>query len=264
MKFWLVFLVTLVALSLVVDAQRSNNAQRRRNRLKNRGKGQNCHLKQIDDCLDKMKKLTNTTEPSNIIATKEGIDEICSTFDGVFTCIKAYIKKCSTPLHKELFDFATESITKQIDKFCTDEVTKKKLLEHTPCINEKVLKTNAYNNRCRNDFIAAAEKTQNEDILDDKLDIFCCGFNKWDECTNNMIAKECGASAVSNMRNFLTKAVGGITTMVCPKKLFNHKAQNCLAVLPKPGTKPNWKFLDNPVGKYFSSYFAFLLNINKN
>lgn len=40
------------------------------------------------------------------------------TFSTVVECQKGYIKKCATPLQKELFDFFLESFTKTVEEFC--------------------------------------------------------------------------------------------------------------------------------------------------
>lgn len=46
------------------------------------------------------------------------------SFDTVVECQKGYIKKCATPLQKELFDFFLESFTKTVEEFCGNPDTK--------------------------------------------------------------------------------------------------------------------------------------------
>lgn len=56
----------------VADAQR-------RNRQRGRGKkGPNCHLKEIDKCMEKMEALGKRPQASDIITTDAGIDELCT------------------------------------------------------------------------------------------------------------------------------------------------------------------------------------------
>ena len=73
-KIFLSLVIVLVALAIVSDAQsrRRNNGGRRRNR-----KGPNCHLKEIDKCMEKMEQLGKRPEASNIITTAEGVEELC-------------------------------------------------------------------------------------------------------------------------------------------------------------------------------------------
>lgn len=46
------------------------------------------------------------------------------SFDTVAECQKGYIKKCATPLQKELFDFFLESFTKTVEEFCNNPENK--------------------------------------------------------------------------------------------------------------------------------------------
>lgn len=46
------------------------------------------------------------------------------SFDTVVECQKGYIKKCATPLQKELFDFFLESFTKTVEEFCANPENK--------------------------------------------------------------------------------------------------------------------------------------------
>lgn len=46
------------------------------------------------------------------------------SFDTVVECQKGYIKKCATPLQKELFDFFLESFTKTVEEFCQNPENK--------------------------------------------------------------------------------------------------------------------------------------------
>lgn len=72
-------LVCLALLGLLVIS--TVDAQARRNRQRGRGgnrrRGPNCHLKEVDKCMEKMEAIGKRDEASNIITTVEGIDELC-------------------------------------------------------------------------------------------------------------------------------------------------------------------------------------------
>lgn len=69
--------IVLAALAITVDAQ--NRGRRNRNRTRGGNKKTpNCHLKEIDKCLEKMEAIGKRPQASNIITTKEGVDELCS------------------------------------------------------------------------------------------------------------------------------------------------------------------------------------------
>jgi hypothetical protein len=122
------------------DAQRTRSRSRTRG---NRNRGdQLCHLKEVDSCLDKIQALTKGPNPTAIITTSEGLDKICGyltnlsfiiinitsfsivfyseyrTVNEVVKCIKSFIRKCGTPLQRELFDFGTEYFVQTIKQFC--------------------------------------------------------------------------------------------------------------------------------------------------
>jgi hypothetical protein len=67
-------LVSLALLFLLADVCR---AQRRRNRNRNKGKGSNCHLKDVDKCLEPLSALGKQDNPTAIIATSDGVDRLC-------------------------------------------------------------------------------------------------------------------------------------------------------------------------------------------
>lgn len=74
MKNQIIILFLLFALILV-----SVDGQRRRNRGRGRGrKGPNCHMKEIDKCMEKMEALGKRPQASNIMTTAEGITELCT------------------------------------------------------------------------------------------------------------------------------------------------------------------------------------------
>lgn len=56
----------------VADAQR-------RSRTRGRGKkGPNCHLKELDKCMEKMEALGKRPQASDIITSDAGLDELCT------------------------------------------------------------------------------------------------------------------------------------------------------------------------------------------
>jgi len=59
----------------------------------------------------------------SLLVNQSFLNEIRS-FDTVVECQKGYIKKCATPLQKELFDFFLESFTKTVEEFCGNPETK--------------------------------------------------------------------------------------------------------------------------------------------
>lgn len=110
----------LLALAGVgTEAQQRQGRQRNGNgRPKPKAKADQCHGKEIDKCYEQLQAYGKADKPAEIIKTKEGLEKLCKSFGTVVECQKGYIKKCATPLQKELFDFFLESFTKTVEEFC--------------------------------------------------------------------------------------------------------------------------------------------------
>jgi hypothetical protein len=274
MKTTLVVLVALALLALSVDAQR--NRQRGRGRGRNR---QNCHLKAVDECLKKLEDMGKKADASDIITTPAGLDNLCETIQGSITCIKGYMKKCATPIQRELLDFGIEQFVNSLDKFCAQGPDRDAFLKHSPCINAKILKQKEYHEGCVRDIFAMVdkatgifnktledpnlfnfEKTSAKGLSDQILDLACCGINRFQTCSQKIITRECGDDAVKAMKTFVTRTLGGSAERICPRSLFEETKKECTDVLPVPGTIPKGKLSDNPVGKYALNYLNIIFN----
>lgn len=157
-------------------------------------------------------------------------------------------------------------------------------LKYSPCINSKVITRRPYHRKCVNDVLASIykgqeifnntiddpnlfdiEKTRAKGLSDVVLDLSCCSYNRFEECSNALIIKECGQEAVDAMNDFTTKTFGGTMNMICPRALFNPKEETCTKVLPPTGADPHSATLfNNPLGKYALSYMNFLFNFDAN
>jgi len=253
----------ILSLTLLVLLIGPTYAQRRGNRRKSKpGAKDQCHLKEMEVCINKMQQLGKGPDPTKIIASNEGLNKICKTVrEDMIKCVKGYSKKCGTPLHRELFDLILDQITSSISKFCKeDNPARKKFLTQSPCIHKKVLSTDEYKTTCNNNFLATVDKI--DDTVTDNADSthgsICCGYNIWHECTNTMIKGACGTQAVESFTAFLGQSFGTLTNMACPKNLFPVESDTCKKVKVVPGTKSKGKLGDNALTKYVTSMFSFL------
>ncbi|RWS02059.1 hypothetical protein B4U79_00961 [Dinothrombium tinctorium] len=216
-------------------------------------------MKDVDKCFDNVEKTSNNPKSSELIKTSKGLDQICSNSLDVVKCLKGYMKKCGTPIQRELFDFGTEHFTKSTEQFCAaNGAARRTFLQHSPCIHDKVISQNTYRENCVNPMLATLDKTKELEVLDDRLDASCCAFTRWTECTNDLINKNCGAEAVNAMKSFVSDAIGGLSNMVCTKKAFDPNKSRCKKLYADKSAKAKGKLSDNPVTKYVASYFGFL------
>jgi len=248
----LAFLVLLIGPSV---AQR--NARRR-----NRGKKDQCHLREAEACMNKMQALGKGKDPTAIIATKEGLDKICKTIkEDVIKCINTYSKKCGTPLHREVLNLVLDQITSRLTTFCkADNPDRIAFLKDSPCMHKKVLSTDEYKKGCNNNFLAVVDSiddtvTDNADETHSKI---CCGYHTWYDCSSQMIKTQCGDSAIKNYQNFLGGVAGTLTNMACPADLFPFESDKCKKLRPTPGTKSKGTIGDNAMTKYVTSLFSFM------
>jgi len=190
------------------------------------------------------------------------------------------MKKCGTPIQRELFEFMMEQFVESVKEFCNNAQLKETFLKHSPCINAKVLTQKSYKTKCVNDLFAAfnkaqvlvnqtlddpelfnPEKSSARSLSDRLLDVSCCGYNRFEKCSNDLVTKECGPDGVAAMNEFAQQTFSGGMTRFCPKRLFNPSKQTCTDVLPPTGSDPKIAQLkSNPFGKYFLSYLGFLFN----
>lgn len=154
-------------------------------------------------------------------------------------------------------------------------------LQHSPCINSKVLTSKQYHKKCVNDLFAALNKgirminqTKDQDtssILDKvkgktfsdrMLDLFCCSRNRFTKCTGDMITRECGRDAVDAMNDFVITSFGVNFNTMCPKKYFDSTKQMC-SIMPRVGSDPKFRELSySPLGKYVTTYLKFALGFD--
>jgi len=252
----------ILCLTFTVLLIGQSEAQRRNQRRRNRNKKDQCHLREMESCMNKMQTLGKGKDPTSIIATKEGLDRICKTIrEETIKCVKAYTKKCGTPLHRELFDLVLDQITGRVNTFCkADNPDRADFLKESPCIHKKVLSTEEYKKGCNNNFLASVDSiddtvTENTDNSHAKI---CCGYVTWYDCTSQMVKDKCGDKAIKNYQKFLGGVFGTLTGMACPADMFPVESDQCKRLKPVPGTKAKGKLGDNALTKYVTSMFSFL------
>lgn len=53
-----------------------------------------------------------------------------STVSGSITCLKGFMKKCGTPIQRELFDFMMEQFVESVNLFCNTPETRQGEFDH--------------------------------------------------------------------------------------------------------------------------------------
>ena len=240
-----------------------------------------CHLRQIDTCFSSITTLKS--QGGNIITTENGINKFCSSVSTSLSCLQVYLRRCSTPIQREIFNLFTEQFSLRLNEFCNSTVLKNELLKHSPCIHSNVFTSEEYQSTCVNDLLAAFDNGRNlvtrnfpnadsivtslvssnnkKHTSDSLLDISCCGFNRFTKCFQNRVDQHCGKEALNAIDSFISRTIGIGMDKICPVSLFSPESTTCLNILPIPGTKVNFGDLrESPLVKYLMPHFSFLFN----
>lgn len=264
-KFSAILIASAVALVLTGTLTLGQTRQARQRggsnaRPKQKGKADQCHGKEIDKCYDQLQAFGKADRPAEILKTKDGLEKLCKTFATTNECQKGYIKKCATPLQKELFEFFLESFTKTVEEFCNNPDSKQKFLVHSPCLVDKVFETQDYRTNCVDRFLAAVDHLNSTSRVtqDDRYDTACCGFTQWQKCSKERVTASCGKEAYDAFERYILNTFGGFNGQICPDDVFAVASQTCQKALPPASAKSKGKLSDNPLTQYMSIYFGFL------
>lgn len=221
------------------------------------GKG-DCHLKQWDECIEKSETYTNDPKSAELLKTVAGVEQICKLTLESTTCSETLFKRCATPLHRDLMRFFSDHAKASMNQFCQDGEPRRKFLQESPCIVDKVLSTPEYRAQCVDNYLATLDKTKASTETTVKINTACCSYNRWEECMYTMVNAQCGTNARASMEYFIQKALGTTTNAVCNDASFKYTSKRCTKLYAAPGTKPKGKNSDNPITKYIVAYMGFL------
>lgn len=224
------------------------------------GSKADCHLRQVDNCLDTIEAISNDQKSAELLKTVGGLEKLCKASADTSACVSSQFRKCATPTHRELYKFFADHFDHSMNNFCQDGQPRQKFLKESPCIVDKVLKKPEYRKQCVDNYLATLDKTQASTDTTVKINTACCSYNRWEECMYTMINKECGVNARSSMEYFIKKAIGTTSNSICNDASFKYSSKKCTKLYAAPGTKPKGRNSQNPITKYIVAYMGFLFN----
>jgi hypothetical protein len=253
----LIGLILIVLLASLGEGQ--NNNRKAKNKFRGRRPKADCHLKELQTCIERVDRYSNDSESYKLIKTSRGLDEICTNSQEGLACISEHFEKCGTPIQKEMLEQALEQFTKSIDRFCKPGELREDFLRQSPCIADNVLANDEDKSKCNQPYLAAIDKVNKYEDFDDRLDLTCCSYNRWENCLLEMTSKKCQGAGRDALYAFMEKAFSGLSDMVCKQDEFTFTSDRCKALYPADGTTVDPTKTDNPITKYLTSYFRFLL-----
>ncbi|XP_015794772.1 uncharacterized protein LOC107371256 [Tetranychus urticae] len=246
-------------LIILFVSQINCQSDKRKNKFRGRRPNVNCHLKQLQSCIEKVDRYSNQTEAYKLITTSRGIDEICSNSLEGLNCLKEHIDQCGTPIQREMFEFTIEQFQRSIDQFCKPGELRQEFLKHSPCIADNILSKDDYKKTCNQPYLASIDKVNKFEDFDDRLDLTCCSYNRWENCFLGMVSAKCQGSGREALTNFMEKTFASLINLVCKHSEFNFEASRCKSLYPADNIKFDATKANNPITKYLASYFRFLL-----
>ncbi|CAG2119430.1 unnamed protein product, partial [Medioppia subpectinata] len=250
--------IFLSALLLLLSLLSLTSAQRRRNRGKGKGK-LSCHLKDVDKCLEPLSSLQKADNPTQILATADGVDRLCGTLKGKFgACVRDYFKKCGTPLHREISGLILDQILFHSNDLCKKGPKRERFLRVSPCVHEKALSTRAVKDECNNRYIATlnAANAQNNSLAS-----VCCAFNFWQSCVERVAQKECGKEGADAVAFIVDTVFMDLPHLTCPAGLFPADSDQCAALVLPRGKKVKLSSGESGVSRYNVAHvFSFMFS----
>ncbi|KPM10076.1 hypothetical protein QR98_0086240 [Sarcoptes scabiei] len=232
-----------------------------------------CHLIAIEQCFDKLHQLKDPKNDPSILLTT--FDVVKEDFAG---CIGDFIKKCGTPLHKELSKTISDAILDHLNAICDSDsklrngtLLRFQIVEKSSCIHKRILSNSTYQKECNNPLFTtiawgemkAHSKNRQISPIDYVLDAGCCGFRHWEQCTMDKVRKECDQRSAKILQTVISKLFGGIDDFICNAELFSEKSKICLAMpsLEEQSSRINLTYSDRQKLSLFSFVKMFLTRI---
>jgi len=228
---YLVLAIAFLALAVIVRAQSS------------------CHLRELDLCL-----ASGLASGQNLPTTVSEMNKQCNGFKEMNECIGNYSRRCSTKSMREFL----RSITSQGDvrswysEFCTKESSaeREKFLKHSVCLNTAQKESRS----CIRDLTVALDKAINSDI-ENRIPEMCCAVKRMRKCNTDIVEGKCGKEGARYMGQMLASVAGTRLPEIACRE-FDPTSQQCISILPAPGSKPANTKTNSVLSRLLNTYSA--------
>lgn len=198
---------------------------------------QSCHLRELDLCAATL--VVFTQNPSGLALTNSDLDKQCVNLREADNCINNFIKRCTTPLQRQMVTFIGEGSEDLLNDFCKSGTElRKAYLKHANCLNGA---QKTHQKSCIKDLQASFETLTSidNDNWQKRLPVGCCTYRRFEQCIGGQVEKKCGKEAVNFISLVLKRAFSRMPDMIC--KNYKPDGNECKAILPAPGTVPKGK-----------------------
>lgn len=183
-----------------------------------------------------------TQSPSGLAVNEQDLSKQCGYLREADNCLKNFVRKCTTPIQRQMVSFMSEGSSGLLDDYCKPGTElRKAYLKHATCLN------NAQKNHqksCIKDLQASFEAltTISAENWQKRIPVGCCTYRRFEQCIGNQVEKKCGKEALNFINMVLKRALSRMPEMLC--KNYKPESGDCKAILPSPGAQPKGKFID--------------------
>jgi hypothetical protein len=195
---------------------------------------QSCHMRELDLCAATL--VVFTQSPSGLAVTENDLNKQCSYLKEADNCLKNFIKRCTTPIQRQMVSFMGEGSNDLLEDYCKPGTElRKAYLKHATCLNTA---QNSHQKTCIKDLQVALEvmTSINADNWQKRMPIGCCSYKRFEKCIGAQVEKKCGKEAMDFINQVLKRAFSRMPDMVC--RNYKPDQGECAIVLPASGTAP--------------------------
>lgn len=206
-------------------------------------RAQSCHMRELDLCAATL--VVFTQSPSGLAVTDADLNKQCGYLREADNCLKNFVKRCTTPLQRQMVAFMGEGSMDLLDDYCKPGTElRKAYLKHATCLNTA---QKSHQKTCIRDLQTSLETLTsiNADNWQKRMPVGCCTYKRFEQCLGSQVEKKCGKEAMNFIKLVLKRAFSRMPDMVC--RNYKSEGNECKAILPPLGTTPKGKCFANRI-----------------
>lgn len=180
-----------------------------------------------------------TQNPSGLAVTDHDLTKQCGYLREADTCMRNFMKRCTTPLQQQMMSFMGEGSMELLDEYCKPGTElRKAYLKHATCLNSA---QKSHQKACIKDLQVSLETltasfNSTTENWGKRVSTGCCTYRRFEQCLGSQVEKKCGKEALNFINLVLKRAFSRMPDMLCRK--YKSESTECKAILPAPGTMP--------------------------
>lgn len=197
-------------------------------------------MRELDLCAATL--VVFTQSPSGLAVTENDLNKQCGYLKEADNCLKNFIRRCTTPIQRQMVSFMGEGSNDLLDDYCKPGTElRKAYLKHATCLNGA---QKTHQKTCIKDLQVALEvmTSVNADNWQKRIPIGCCSYKRFEKCIGDQVEKKCGKEALEFISLVLKRAFSRMPDMVC--RNYKPEQGECAKVLPALGSTPKGKYID--------------------